>query len=104
MLNRHVERRLTPYADGELSAADAARVDTHLATCARCRSTLDEIRFSTSLVRQLSTFTAPPSVWNGIEGTLSRPERHGWFSAGVTLRWAAACVLVLAVAAGTYRW
>ena len=104
MLNRHVERLLTPYADGELSPAEGRRVDAHLARCAHCRRTLDEIRFSASLVRQLGTVTAPASVWKEIEHALSQPARQRWLVPGVTLRWAAAFVVVLAVAAGSYWW
>lgn len=37
---RDIEALLSPYADGELDAADAARVESHLAECAACRETL----------------------------------------------------------------
>ncbi len=37
---REIEALLSPYADGELDAADAARVESHLAECAACRETL----------------------------------------------------------------
>lgn len=37
---RDIEALLSPYADGELDAADAARVETHLAECPACRETL----------------------------------------------------------------
>ena len=104
MLNRHVERLLTRYADGELPARQARRVDSHLATCARCRSALDEIRFSASLVRQLSAVTAPPAVWKGIEAGLTQPERERRLVPTVMLRWAAACAVVLATAASLYWW
>ena len=104
MLNRHVERSLTRYADGELSAREAQRVDRHLTSCARCRATLDEIRFAASLVRQLGAVTAPPSVWTGIEAGLTKPERQGWLLPPVALRWAAACAVMVAAAAGAYWW
>ena len=98
MLTRHVEHLLTRYCDGDLPAADVQRVDAHLATCARCRSAHEDIRFSTALVRQLSTVTAPPSVWTGIDAALSQPRRDGWLVPGVAVRWAFACVVLLAAA------
>ena len=98
MLSRHVEKLLTRYCDGELSAADAQRVDAHVATCDRCRHTLEDIRFSATLVRQLSTVAAPPTVWTGIDAALSQPRRDGWVLPGVAVRWAFACVVVLAAA------
>ena len=104
MLNRHVERLLTRYVDGELPARESRRVDGHLAACARCRSALGEIRFSASLVRQLSAVTAPPGVWKGIEAGLTEPPREGWLFPTVMLRWAAACAVVLATAASLYWW
>jgi len=102
MFNRHIERSLTRYCDGELTAGEKRRVDAHLASCARCRAALDEIQFSAGLVRQLSTVSAPPSVWNGIESALSEPDRG--HRGQLAMRWAFACVLVLAVGAGGYWW
>ena len=101
LFTRHVVGSLTRYSDGELDAGDKQRVDAHLASCAQCRAALDEIQFSVRLVRQLSTVTAPLSVWNGIESALSEPARgyHG----ALAVRWAFACVLVLA-AGGGYWW
>jgi predicted anti-sigma-YlaC factor YlaD len=101
MFNRHVTNSLTRYCDGELSAAEAQRVEAHVASCAQCRATLDEIRFSVTLVRQLSTVSAPDSLWNGIEAARLEPPRR--FGMQVAPRWAFACVLVM-VAAGVFWW
>lgn len=98
MLSRHVENLLTRYCDGELSTASAQRVDAHLATCDRCRRALEDIRFSATLVRHLSTVAAPPSVWIGIDAALSQPRRDGWFAPRLVVRWAFACAVVLAAA------
>jgi predicted anti-sigma-YlaC factor YlaD len=100
--SRHVVGSLTRYSDGDLDAGEKQRVDAHLASCAHCRAALDEIQFSVRLVRQLSTVSAPSSVWNGIETALSKSGRssHG----RLAMRWAVACVLVLAVGAGGYWW
>ncbi len=103
MLNRHVVKSLTRYCDGELSAAETQRVDAHLASCAQCRATLDDIQFSARLVRQLSAVTAPPSVWNGIDAALSEPQRQAFL---VSSRCAgrSPASLMLAVAGSAYWW
>jgi predicted anti-sigma-YlaC factor YlaD len=102
MFNRHIKNSLTRYCDGELDAGEKQRVDAHLASCAPCRAALDEIQFSVRLVRQLSTVSAPSSVWNGIESALTEPRRK--YHGQLAMRWAFACVLVLAVAGGGYWW
>ena len=102
MFNRHVESSLARYCDGDLSAAEWQRVDAHLASCGQCRAALEEIQFSVRLVRQLSTVTAPPSVWTGIDSALAQPR--GSFPSQRAMRWAFACVLVLAFGASGYWW
>lgn len=102
MFNRHIERSLARYCDGELDAGERQRVDAHLASCAQCRAALDEIQFSMRLVRQLSTVSAPSSVWNGIDSALSEPGRGN--QGRSAMRWAFACVLVLAAGASAYWW
>ena len=97
MFSRHVVKSLTRYSDGELSAAEAQRVDAHLASCAQCRATLDEIQFSARLVRRLSTVSAPPSLWNAIDAALAESPSGGSASGGVfgrRLQWAAAFVML----------
>ena len=102
MFTKHVDRSLTRYCDGELSAAERQRVAAHLATCVRCRAALDEIQFSARLVRQLTAVSAPQSVWRDIEAALTEPERTR--RAHFTLQWASTCAVVLAVVAGAYWW
>ena len=71
MFTRHVDRSLTRYYDGELPPAERKRVESHLASCERCRAALEEIEFSAKLVRQLTAVGAPPSVWHGIDAALA---------------------------------
>jgi putative zinc finger protein/FecR-like protein len=103
MFTRHVDDSLSRYCDGELSVVDRQRVDAHLASCARCRTTLEEIQFSASVVRQLKVVSAPPSVWNGIERAIEAGLQTRRVSASAhRLQWALACVVVLAVAVTVY--
>ena len=44
MNNTHWIERLSAYQDGELAPADRAACDAHLAACADCRATLEDIR------------------------------------------------------------
>jgi anti-sigma factor RsiW len=55
-----VENELTAYLDGELSAAEAARVRQHLAGCAGCRDTVALLRHTVSTLAALPAFE--PSV------------------------------------------
>lgn len=102
MFTRHVDQSLTRYCDGELPAVERQRVEAHLASCERCRTALDEIQFSATLVRQLTTVSAPPSVWHGIDAALAEPHRT--FAAGLLMRWAAACAVLLVIAGSAYWW
>ena len=77
MFTMHVDKSLTRYSDGELTAAEEGRIDAHLASCSKCRAALDEIQFSARLVRQLSEVNAPSSVWNGIDAALAESRSDG---------------------------
>ena len=64
--------QLSDYLDGELDAADRAALEEHLAVCANCTSTLDELR--EVLARAATISSRPPAVdlWIGIEARLNR--------------------------------
>jgi anti-sigma factor RsiW len=51
MRSTHPEAALVPYAAGELSADERARVEHHLRECPRCRESLDS---STLVLRELA--------------------------------------------------
>ena len=44
LLERHPEQDLLRYLDGELPARRAGRLSSHLESCGRCRSELDELQ------------------------------------------------------------
>ena len=55
----HVVMELLAYLDGELSDREQARVDAHLAECARCAAELEQLQ---TLRQELdATFDAAPT-------------------------------------------
>ena len=63
--------RLSEYLDDELTPAERAQLEAHLATCRECASTLEELR---AVVTRAATLPARPpatDLWPGIEPRLS---------------------------------
>ena len=52
---------LSAYVDGEVSAADARRVEEHAAACSACRDELDSLTATVELVRGLPELELPRS-------------------------------------------
>ncbi len=52
---------LSSYVDGEVSAAEARRVEEHAAACSACRDELDSLTATVELVRALPEFELPRS-------------------------------------------
>ena len=52
---------LSAYVDGEVSAADARRVEEHVAACSTCRDELDSLTATVELVRGLPELELPRS-------------------------------------------
>jgi hypothetical protein len=63
--------RLSEYLDGELSAPERAALDAHLAQCAGCRATLEELR--SVVLDATSLQDAPPSrdLWTGVAARIA---------------------------------
>jgi anti-sigma factor RsiW len=47
------DKRLSPYVDNELDAAQRAGLETHLRHCQRCRTALEDIRFASLMAAQI---------------------------------------------------
>lgn len=56
----HAGDALSALLDGQLSAAEAAAVRAHVATCAVCEGELDDVRAARRLVRSLPAQEPPP--------------------------------------------
>ena len=63
--------RLSEYLDGELSVPERAALDAHLAQCAGCRLTLEELRGV--VLDATSLHDAPPSrdLWTGVAARIA---------------------------------
>jgi anti-sigma factor RsiW len=76
MFARHVAKKLSAYAHGELPGAESARVAGHLCACARCRREFEEIKLGVRLCESLPPRRAPAALWGGIEAALAaRPAQ-----------------------------
>ncbi|MGH9143531.1 MAG: zf-HC2 domain-containing protein [Vicinamibacterales bacterium] len=58
---------LNDYVDGSLSPAERAEINRHLATCAACRQTVDDVREILHATRELELREPPVRVWSRLE-------------------------------------
>jgi hypothetical protein len=82
--------RLSEYLDGELSAGERVALEAHLATCAACRATVEEL--GRVVARAKSLEDRPPSadLWSGIHARLTPGRRPAGSPLGrpaVSLPW-----------------
>jgi hypothetical protein len=106
--------RLSEYLDDELSPAERAAVDAHLAACPECRSTLAALRTIVADARHLADVPPANDLWSGINAQIAaRGQRTGHVSAfrraisarlSFTLPQLAAAALALMVLSGTLVW
>jgi len=66
--------RLSEYLDGELEPGERAALERHLAACAPCAATLDELREVASRAAGLTARPPAADLWTGIEARL-QPAR-----------------------------
>jgi hypothetical protein len=71
MFARHVGKKLSAYAHGELPGAESARVARHLSACAHCATEFEEIKLGIRLVESLPPRHAPAALWGRIESALA---------------------------------
>jgi hypothetical protein len=95
--------RLSEFADGELPDDERVRLEAHLAGCAQCRQTLDELISVRDLAGALPERQPDRDLWPGIAARIGAPStavlplRRRW---SFTLpQLAAAALLLLAVGA-----
>lgn len=71
----HWTERLSEYLDGTLSGAERRDCERHLADCAECTATLDELQRVVARARALENSPPRADLWNGIAARIgvSRP-------------------------------
>jgi len=76
-VSAHVEDRLSPYLDGELSAGERDRVESHLRGCPACARHLEELRAVDAAARALP-LEAPAGYFGSFSGRLRErlPQRR----------------------------
>src|SRR5690349_2906042 len=97
--------RLSEYVDGELDPATQAALEAHLATCASCRATRDELQRVVARARGIGYRDPATDLWGAIETSITATvPRRG--RRVVTLSWArmAAAAAIVAVLAGGFAW
>lgn len=94
-MNMHpIDDVLNGYADGSLDAVDRATVEAHLASCAVCRQTVDDLREILGAASALEFRDPPVRSWTRIERAIALDR-----SAGAPLRATTTGLLWLAAAA-----
>lgn len=76
MFVRHLTKKLSAYAHGELAVAEAERAARHLEACARCRAEFEEIKLGIRLAESLPTRAVPANLWDEIEAALDRQSAN----------------------------
>jgi len=62
---------LSEYVDGELAAGERAALEAHLATCAECHATLEELRKVVARARSSEDRPPKADLWSGIHARLT---------------------------------
>ncbi len=69
--------RLSEYADGELARSERTALEAHLAGCASCRTTLDELRRVVARAQTLDDRPPAADLWPAIARQIGVVRRAG---------------------------
>ena len=69
--------RLSEYVDGELASGERTALEAHLATCAECRATLEDLRRVVARAKALEDRAPKADLWSGIHARLTPGRRPG---------------------------
>jgi len=84
MFSKHVDKELSAYCHGELSATESRQVAEHLIGCHRCRAEFEEVKQGVKLAEHLPQISAPDSLWNDLQPFIAARTEQG--GAGETKR------------------
>lgn len=79
----HVRESLSAYIDGEVAAAERARIGAHLESCEECRQYLDELRRTVAFIQSSEPVRAP----EGFRAQVRSKLEEGTSRSGVAMRW-----------------
>lgn len=68
----HWTDRLSDYLDGDLNADERTRLEAHLARCAECAATADQLRAVVSAAGSLTDSPPATDLWQGIAGRIDQ--------------------------------
>jgi hypothetical protein len=74
-MHDQITDRLSEYVDDELSAAERADVDAHLASCQECRAIVDDLRSMVRLAGQLPGSLPDRELWTGVADRIATADR-----------------------------
>ena len=67
---------LNDFIDGSLGPAERSEIDQHLAACATCRQTVDDLREILRTVGELEPREAPVRAWSRLERAIRMEREH----------------------------
>lgn len=77
-MNTHWTERLSEYLDGELAPAERATCDAHLAQCAMCRETLEELTTVVAVAKADRDVMPVNDLWPGVLQQISGTAGRGF--------------------------
>lgn len=106
-MHDQISDRLSEYVDDELSPAERAEVDAHLAGCAECAAIVDDLRSLVHVARQLPGSLPDRELWTGVVEKIGVDERILPFARSARRRFsftvpqlAAAAVILMLLSGG----
>jgi anti-sigma factor RsiW len=76
--HQRISEAFSAYVEGELTPAERARVDEHLATCMQCRVALERFRGTVGKLGTLKR-AAPGDFLAGVQAQINRRSRGRFF-------------------------
>ncbi len=83
----------SPFLEGELDGPQAEELEAHVASCAACRSEMEGLKRSVSLVEALPSLSPPPGLASLVMARVLQREGILSPAAGSPLGWVLAAVL-----------
>jgi anti-sigma factor RsiW len=82
MEHAEAQEQFSAYHDGELPAADNAKLAEHLAGCAECRAEYEKFRAALVALRTLASLrqAAPQDFVGAVEGQIRKRSRGRFFT------------------------